>query len=58
VELLYTASGGSVIRREVAMQRFHRDIQGFALHALVQRDANLEVQGRVLLGMDPGTYFL
>ncbi|MFB6936267.1 acyl-CoA dehydrogenase family protein [Streptomyces chartreusis] len=58
VELLYTASGGSVIRREVAMQRFHRDIQGFALHALVQRDANLEVQGRVLLGLDPGTYFL
>ncbi|MFJ4084373.1 acyl-CoA dehydrogenase family protein [Streptomyces iakyrus] len=58
VELLYAASGGSVIRREVAMQRFHRDIQGFSLHALVQRDANLEVQGRVLVGMDPGTYFL
>ncbi|MFM9567867.1 acyl-CoA dehydrogenase family protein [Streptomyces turgidiscabies] len=55
VELLFSASGGSVIRREVALQRFHRDIQGFSLHALVQRDANLEVQGRVLLGMEPGT---
>ncbi|AGK79560.1 Acyl-CoA dehydrogenase type 2 domain protein [Streptomyces microflavus DSM 40593] len=58
VELLFAASGGSVIRRDVPMQRFHRDIQGFSLHALVQLEANLEVQGRVLLGMDPGTYFL
>ncbi|WP_434598919.1 acyl-CoA dehydrogenase family protein [Streptomyces sp. A5-4] len=58
VELLFSASGGSVIRRDTHLQRFHRDIQGFALHALVQRDANLEVQGRVLLGLDPGTYFL
>ncbi|CAO0826274.1 Acyl-CoA dehydrogenase family protein OS=Streptomyces microflavus OX=1919 GN=HUT09_22195 PE=4 SV=1 [Streptomyces microflavus] len=58
VELLFAASGGSVIRRDVPLQRFHRDIQGFSLHALVQLEANLEVQGRVLLGMDPGTYFL
>lgn len=58
VELLFAAGGGSVIRRDVPLQRFHRDIQGFSLHALVQLEANLEVQGRVLLGMDPGTYFL
>ncbi|MFE3608921.1 acyl-CoA dehydrogenase family protein [Streptomyces goshikiensis] len=58
VELLFSASGGSVIRSDVHLQRFHRDIQGFSLHALVQRDANLEVQGRVLLGLEPGTYFL
>ncbi|MET9804804.1 acyl-CoA dehydrogenase family protein [Streptomyces sp. NPDC006368] len=58
VELLYAASGGSVIRTDVDLQRFHRDIQGFSLHALVQLGANLEVQGRVLMGMEPGTYFL
>ncbi|MFF8956258.1 acyl-CoA dehydrogenase family protein [Streptomyces sp. NPDC014894] len=58
VELLYAASGGSVIRTDVDLQRFHRDIQGFSLHALVQLGANLEVQGRVLLGLEPGTYFL
>ncbi|WP_175410352.1 acyl-CoA dehydrogenase family protein [Streptomyces sp. TRM64462] len=58
VELLYAASGGSVIRSDVDMQRFHRDIQGFSLHALVQLGANLEVQGRVLMGLEPGTYFL
>ncbi|NEA65793.1 acyl-CoA dehydrogenase family protein [Streptomyces sp. SID12488] len=58
VEILFNASGGSVIRRDVHIQRFHRDIQGFSLHALAQIDVNLEVQGRVLVGMEPGTYFL
>ncbi|MFF3246815.1 acyl-CoA dehydrogenase family protein [Streptomyces sp. NPDC002870] len=58
VEELFAASGGSVIRSDVALQRFHRDIQGFSLHALVQLGANLEVQGRVLMGKEPGTYFL
>ncbi|WP_330287206.1 acyl-CoA dehydrogenase family protein [Streptomyces sp. NBC_00576] len=58
VQILFNASGGSVIKRDVHIQRFHRDIQGFSLHALAQIDVNLEVQGRVLLGMEPGTYFL
>ncbi|MBT2400188.1 hypothetical protein J7E89_30565 [Streptomyces sp. ISL-100] len=58
VELLFNASGGSVIQRGVHIQRFHRDIQGFSLHALAQLNANLEVQGRVLLGLDPETPFL
>ncbi|MFE2922601.1 acyl-CoA dehydrogenase family protein [Streptomyces goshikiensis] len=58
VEILFNASGGSVIQRNVHLQRFHRDIQGFSLHALAQINVNLELQGRVLLGMDPGTVFL
>lgn len=58
VELLYTASGASVIKRSVPFQRFHRDILGFSLHALAQVNVNLEVQGRVLLGLDPGTDIL
>ncbi|MFI9203829.1 acyl-CoA dehydrogenase family protein [Streptomyces sp. NPDC053048] len=58
VEILYSASGGSVIKRSVDLQRFHRDIQGFTLHAFAQLNANLELQGRVLLGLEPGTDFL
>ncbi|AGK79552.1 acyl-CoA dehydrogenase family protein [Streptomyces microflavus] len=58
VEILFNASGGSVIQRSVHLQRFHRDIQGFSLHALAQADVNLELQGRVLLGLEPGTVFL
>ncbi|HEX6359580.1 acyl-CoA dehydrogenase family protein [Actinophytocola sp.] len=58
IELLYSASGGSVIARGVPLQRFHRDVQGFSLHALAQLNANLEVQGRVLVGLDPDTWYL
>ncbi|MEV4432233.1 acyl-CoA dehydrogenase family protein [Streptomyces sp. NPDC049585] len=58
VEILYNASGGSVIQRSVDLQRFHRDIQGFALHALAAPNVNLELQGRVLLGLEPDTEFL
>jgi alkylation response protein AidB-like acyl-CoA dehydrogenase len=58
VEVLYSASGGSVIQRSAPLQRFHRDIQGFSLHALAQLNANLELQGRVLLGLEPDTPFL
>ncbi|GAB2898512.1 acyl-CoA dehydrogenase family protein [Streptomyces mayteni] len=58
VELLYALSGASVIKRSVPFQRYHRDILGFTLHALAQVHTNLEVQGRVLLGLDPGTEIL
>jgi hypothetical protein len=58
VEILHNAGGGSVIRRDVHLQRFHRDIQGFSLHALADADVNLELQGRVLVGLEPGTVFL
>ncbi|WP_156724646.1 acyl-CoA dehydrogenase family protein [Streptomyces apocyni] len=58
VEILYTASGATVIQRSVPMQRFHRDAQGLAQHALLLPSTNLEVQGRVLLGLDADTPFL
>lgn len=58
VEVLQAASGASVIKRDVPFQRHHRDILGFSLHALAEIHVNLEVQGRVLLGLDPGTYIL
>jgi 3-hydroxy-9,10-secoandrosta-1,3,5(10)-triene-9,17-dione monooxygenase len=58
VELLYTASGATVIARSVPLQRFHRDVQGFAQHGLLQVNTGLEVQGRVLLGLDPQNNYL
>ncbi|ONI92823.1 acyl-CoA dehydrogenase [Saccharothrix sp. ALI-22-I] len=58
VELLYTLSGGSVIQRSVPFQRFYRDMLAFTQHALVNTNVNLEIQGRVLLGLDPATPYL
>jgi alkylation response protein AidB-like acyl-CoA dehydrogenase len=58
VEVLYTASGATVIARNVPFQRFHRDAQGLAQHGLLQLNTNLEVHGRVLLGLDPDSHFL
>ena len=58
VEILYGASGASVLQKSVPMQRFFRDIEGFAQHALLLNTTNLELQGRVLLGLDPDTPFL
>jgi len=58
VDVLFKASGASAIRRSLAIQRFFRDIQAFAQHALLLVETNFEVQGRVLLGLDPETPFL
>ncbi|MFJ8045974.1 acyl-CoA dehydrogenase family protein [Kitasatospora sp. NPDC096147] len=58
VEILHGASGATVIQRSVPMQRFHRDIQGLALHGWILLHPNLEVYGRVLLGLDPDTQLL
>ncbi|MFD3700871.1 acyl-CoA dehydrogenase family protein [Streptomyces sp. NPDC058646] len=58
VEVLHTASGASVITLSTPLQRFHRDIQTLALHGLMQLNTNLEVHGRVLLGLDPETPYL
>lgn len=58
VELLHSASGASVIHRDVPFQRFYRDLTGLSLHGLFLPSTNLEVQGRVALGLDPDTVFL
>ncbi|MEU1282364.1 acyl-CoA dehydrogenase family protein [Streptomyces sp. NPDC005805] len=58
VEVLYTASGASVIALSAPLQRLHRDIQALSQHGLMQITTNLEVHGRVLLGLDPDTPFL
>ncbi|MFD7428684.1 acyl-CoA dehydrogenase family protein [Streptomyces sp. NPDC059818] len=58
VEGLFEAAGASVIMRDVPLQRFHRDIQGLALHALFAFNTNQEVHGRSILGLEPDTPFL
>lgn len=58
VELLWSMAGGSAIMLDVPLQRYFRDMESLALHAIMAPDANLETYGRTLLGLDPGTPFL
>ncbi|MDQ0779313.1 alkylation response protein AidB-like acyl-CoA dehydrogenase [Streptomyces aurantiacus] len=58
VDLLASAAGASSLRRDVPMQRIARDIQALCLHSFVNPATNLEIYGRVLSGVDPGTPFL
>ncbi|MET0493749.1 MAG: acyl-CoA dehydrogenase family protein [Actinoplanes sp.] len=57
-EVLFSASGATVIQKSVPFQRFHRDLQGLSLHGFLLLTTNLEVQGRTILGLDPGSPFL
>ncbi|WP_128430002.1 flavin-dependent monooxygenase [Streptomyces cyaneus] len=58
VDLLGSASGASSLHREVPIQRAVRDLHALNLHAFVNPATNLEIYGRVLSGLDPGTPFL
>lgn len=58
VELLWSMAGGSAIMLDVPLQRYFRDVESLALHAIMAPDANFETYGRSLLGLDPGTPFL
>ncbi|ACU38533.1 acyl-CoA dehydrogenase family protein [Actinosynnema pretiosum subsp. pretiosum] len=58
VVALHEASGASSISRDVPFQRFHRDMLGLSLHALFLFNTNMELHGRVLLGLSPDTPFL
>lgn len=58
VDLLAGASGASSLRQEVPMQRIARDIHALSVHSFVNPATNMEIYGRVLSGVDPGTPFL
>ncbi|MEU9849797.1 acyl-CoA dehydrogenase family protein [Streptomyces sp. NPDC047985] len=58
VDILNTASGASSIRRDVPIQRFHRDVQAVNLHALMHPNTNAELYGRVLCGLEPNTLYV
>ncbi|MBR8643189.1 flavin-dependent monooxygenase [Streptomyces tuirus] len=57
-DLLGSASGASSLHEEVPIQRTVRDLRALNLHAFVSPATNLELYGRVLAGLDPGTPFL
>lgn len=57
-DVLNSASGGSANYTSLPMQRIVRDLQAVNLHALMNPNTNLEMYGRVLLGLDPNTHYI
>ena len=55
VDTLFLASGASSIQTEIPIQRFQRDIQALANHAIMHAQTGIELYGRVLCGLPPNT---
>ncbi len=55
VDILFQASGASAIQPHVPIQRYQRDIQALANHAVMHAQTGLELYGRVLCGLPPNT---
>jgi 3-hydroxy-9,10-secoandrosta-1,3,5(10)-triene-9,17-dione monooxygenase len=55
VDTLFFASGASSIQAQVPIQRFQRDIQALANHAIMHLPTAIELYGRVLCGLEPNT---
>ena len=55
VDTLFYASGASSIQAHVPIQRFQRDVQALANHAIMHTQTALELYGRVLCGLAPNT---
>ena len=55
VDLLFHSSGASAIQAHVPIQRFQRDIQALANHAVMHPQTSIETYGRVLCGLEPNT---
>jgi alkylation response protein AidB-like acyl-CoA dehydrogenase len=55
VDLLFHASGASAIQADVPIQRFQRDMQALANHAIMHAPTVIELYGRVLCGLEPNT---
>jgi len=55
VDILFNASGASSIQMHVPIQRFQRDIQALANHAIMHAQTGLELYGRILCGLQPNT---
>ncbi|MFC5064240.1 acyl-CoA dehydrogenase [Actinomycetospora atypica] len=58
VDVLASASGGSSIYSNVAMQRIQRDVNALNKHALMHPNTNYELFGRVMCGLEPNTMYL
>ena len=55
VDLLFQGSGASAIQAQVPIQRFQRDMQALANHAIMHAPTAIELYGRVLCGLEPNT---
>ncbi|MGH9148102.1 MAG: acyl-CoA dehydrogenase family protein [Vicinamibacterales bacterium] len=55
VDTLFLASGASSIQTQIPIQRFQRDIQALANHAIMHAQTGIELYGRVLCGLPPNT---
>jgi alkylation response protein AidB-like acyl-CoA dehydrogenase len=55
VDTLFYASGASSIQSHLPIQRFQRDVQALANHAIMHTQTALELYGRVLCGLPPNT---
>jgi alkylation response protein AidB-like acyl-CoA dehydrogenase len=55
VDVLFYASGASAIQSHIPIQRFQRDIQALANHAVMHPQTTIELYGRVLCGLEPNT---
>ncbi len=55
VDILFFASGASAAQGHVPIQRFQRDIQTLANHAIMHSATSVELYGRVLCGLKPNT---
>lgn len=55
VDILFNASGASSIQPHIPIQRFQRDIQALANHAVMHTQTGTELYGRVLCGLPPNT---
>jgi 3-hydroxy-9,10-secoandrosta-1,3,5(10)-triene-9,17-dione monooxygenase len=58
VQALFDNSGATGIKEDVVVQRCLRDINALSVHALLHKNNNFELYGRVLLGGDPLTPLL
>ena len=58
VDILFFASGASSIQQQVPIQRFQRDIQALANHAIMHAPTGNEIYGRVLCGLQPHTLII
>jgi alkylation response protein AidB-like acyl-CoA dehydrogenase len=58
VDILFFASGASSIQHQVPIQRFQRDIQALANHAIMHAPTGNEIYGRVLCGLQPHTLII
>jgi len=54
-EILYLASGGSGLAVGSPIQRASRDLHAINMHGLLCLETNLEMYGRVVLGLPQNT---